>query len=156
MILRPITCKAGIPWVKNVHRRQPNVQGAMWGVCVKVERVTGDEMVGVALVGFPARVWNDRVLCVLRVAVIEGNPNACSMLYGACSRAAKALGAQALVTYTHGDEHGTSLKASGWIDGGMTDGGEHDRESRRRKPAIDALPKRRWWAPWSRIPNEHR
>jgi len=90
------------------------------------------------------------VLCVLRVAAMEGYPNACSMLYGACSRAAKAMGADRLVTYTHGDEHGTSLKASGWIDDGFTDGGEYTRPSRQRKLAIDPHPKRRWLAPWSR------
>ena len=71
------------------------------------------------------------------------------MLYGACSRAARAMGATGLVTYTHLDEHGASLKASNWIYGGNTDGGEHSRPSRPRALAIDPLPKRRWWAPWS-------
>jgi len=38
---------------------------------------------------------------------------------------------------------------AGWIDGGLTDGGEHGREGRQRELAIDPTPKRRWWAPWS-------
>ena len=54
-----------------------------------------------------------------------------------------------LVTYTHLDEPGTSLRAPGWLDDGLTSGGEHDRPSRRRKAAVDPLPKRRWLAPWS-------
>lgn len=145
--VRPITCRAAIPFVESVHRRLPKVQGAMWAVAAVLNN---SAVIGVAIVGHPARVWQDaHVLSVLRVAVIEGHPNACSMLYGACSRAAKAMGATSLVTYTHNDELGTSLKASGWIDAGLTSGGEHSRESRKRKPAVDPTPKRRWFAPWS-------
>jgi hypothetical protein len=119
----------------------------MWAVAVCDE---ADTIVGCAIVGHPARVWNHDTLAVLRVAVMEGYPNACSMLYGACSRAARAMGAENLVTYTHGDEHGASLKAANWIDGGMTTGGEHSRVKRPRKAVVDSSPKRRWWAPWSR------
>jgi hypothetical protein len=143
--LRPWTVKSALPWVRQVHRRLPRVQGAMWAVSVR----RGVEVVGCALVGFPARALNETTLAVLRVAVVEGTPNACSMLYGACSRAARAMGAENLVTYTHGDEHGASLKASNWVDCGMTDGGEHGRPSRQRELAIDPNPKRRWYAPWS-------
>lgn len=148
LYLRPWSVKAALPFVARVHRRLPKVQGAMWAVSV---RKLG-EVVGVALVGHPARLLaeDDATLGVLRVAVLEGNQNACSMLYGACSRAARAMGADDCVTYTHGDEPGTSLKAAGWIDGGLTRGGEHDRPSRQRELAIDATPKRRWWAPWGK------
>lgn len=145
MRLHPITVKAALPFVRAVHRRLPRVQGAMWAVSVRED----SELVGVALVGHPARLLAaDDVLSVLRCAVIEGNRNACSMLYGACSRAAKAMGAVDLVTYTHGDEHGSSLKASGWIYGGTTTGGEWKRAGRKRAPAVDAAPKQRWYAPW--------
>lgn len=146
MRLRPITVKAAIPFVRVVHRRLPKLQGAMWAVSVRDDY----DVVGVALVGAAARLLAARgVLAVLRVAVIEGRHNACSMLYGSCSRAAKAMGAAGLVTYTHGDEHGASLKASGWIDGGLTKGGEWSRDGRQRELAVDSKPKRRWWAPWS-------
>lgn len=144
--LRPWTVKQALPFVARVHRRLPKIQGAMWAVRAMV----GDDTIGVALVARPARAWDDgSTLMVARVAVIEGHPNACSMLYGACSRAARAMGADNLVTYTHGDESGTSLKAAGWIYAGRTDGGEHDRPSRSRKHAVDATPKHRWFAPWS-------
>jgi hypothetical protein len=126
MRLRPCTVKRALPFVRSVHRRLPKVQGAMWAVGLW----SGGELVGVALVGFPAREMNEDTLSVLRVAVREGHQNGCSMLYGACSRAAKAMGADNLVTYTHGDESGVSLKAAGWIDGGLTDGGEWDRPDR--------------------------
>lgn len=145
--VKPWTLKQALPFVRRVHRRLPRVQGGMWAVRVVDET---ERVVGCAIVGFPAReLMDDDVLAVLRVAVLEGHPNACSMLYGACSRAARGMGARSLVTYTHLDEHGSSLKASNWIEGGQTAGGEHSRPSRLRLPAIDPLPKRRWWAPWS-------
>ena len=118
--------------------------------CVSVR--SGTEIVGVALVGWPSQEQTtDEMdhLRVLRVAVKEGYPNACSMLYGAAWRAARAMGVTSMDTHTHLDEHATSLKASGWIDGGLTAGGEHSRVNRPRKAAIDPLPKRRWWAPGS-------
>jgi len=145
MRLRPCTVKRSVPFVREVHRRLPRVQGAMWAVGAWVD----GELIGVALVGHPARELSADTLAVLRVAVLEGHRNACSMLYGACARAARAMGADNLVTYTHEDETGVTLKAAGWIDGGLTDGGEHSRPSRRRAPAVDPRPKRRWWAPWS-------
>ena len=146
LTLRPCTIKRAQAWITGTHRRLPDMQGAMWAVRI----LRGGEMVGVAAVGNPARLLAEEgVLCVLRVAVIEDVPNACSMLYGACSRAARAMGATSLVTYTHLDEPGTSLRAAGWIDGGETAGGEHDRPSRPRQAALFPEPKRRWWAPWS-------
>lgn len=145
--LRPCTVKAALPFVRKVHRRLPRLQGALWAIAV----LDGEQTVGVAVVGHPARLLMMDTLAVLRVAVIEGNANACSMLYGACSRAAKAMGAENLVTYTHEDEHGSSLKAANWIEGGETNGGEWIRESGpQRSLAVDPLPKRRWWAPWSK------
>lgn len=146
--LRPWAVKHAIPFVEKVHRRLPDRQGCMWAV----RCLDGDELVGAALVGRPgARLLatDYATLEVVRVAVIEDRWNACSMLYGACSRAARAMGADNLVTYTHGDEHGASLKAANYIDGGLTYGGEWDRGERQRKLAVDAEPKRRWWAPWS-------
>lgn len=148
LYLRPWTVRQAIPFVAMVHRKLPRVQGGLWAVSVR----EAGRVVGCAIVGHPARTQmeDNAVLCVVRVAVIEGHKNACSMLYGACARAAKSMGADSLVTYTHDYESGVSLKAAGWVDGGMTKGGEHDRATRRRAPAVDASPKRRWWAPWSK------
>jgi hypothetical protein len=70
---------------------------------------------GVAIVGRPvARHFDDGLtLEVLRTAT-DGTPNANSALYGATWRAAKALGYGRLVTYTHQDESGASLRGAGW------------------------------------------
>lgn len=154
LLLRPITVRrsTAIGFVADVHRRLPQVQGAMWGVSV-LDQESG-VVVGVALVGHPSRAQtspSEEHLRVLRVAVREGTPNACSMLYGACWRTARAMGCIRMDTHTHLDEPGTSLIAAGWICGGLTRGGEHSREGRPRKNAIDPNPKRRWWAPGSRL-----
>jgi len=146
--VRPILVAPAKDHVLRTHRRLKRVAGAMWGVgCYE-----GSGLVGVALVGRPtARVWQKPGwLQVIRVAVEEGNRNACSMLYGACARAARAMGTINLWTYIHEEESGVSLRAAGWVkDPKPTDGGEHSREGRPRNPAVDPKPKWRWWAPWS-------
>lgn len=70
---------------------------------------------GVAIVGRPCArgQWDGWTLEVRRVAT-DGTPNACSCLYGASWRAARALGYHRLITYTLSSEPGISLRASGW------------------------------------------
>lgn len=70
---------------------------------------------GVAIVSRPvARSFdNGRTLEVTRCAT-DGHPNAASMLYGACWRAASALGYSRLVTMTQAGETGASLRAAGY------------------------------------------
>jgi hypothetical protein len=87
------------------------------------------------------KAW--RRIVISRVAT-DGHDNACSALYGALSRAAKALGYREAWTYTLPGELGTSLRAAGFEDKGVTSGGEWDRPSRRRKRAVRSEPKRRW------------
>lgn len=150
LTLRPWTVKRShaLAFVADVHRRLPKVQGAMWCVSVRDEL----EIVGVALVGWPSQEQTTREmdhLRVLRCAVKEGYKNACSMLYGAAWRAARAMGVDSMDTFTNLDEPGTSLRAAGWIEDGTTDGGEYDRPSRRRTKQVNAESKRRWWAPGS-------
>lgn len=69
----------------------------------------------VAMVGRPvARHFDDGLtLEVLRVAS-DGTRNANSLLYGACQRAAFALGYQRVITYTQAQEGGASLRAASW------------------------------------------
>lgn len=93
------------------HRHHLPPLSALFAVGVAAD----GEIVGVATVGRPvARMLQDGWTCeVTRVATDE-TPNACSALYGACWRAAKALGWRRLVTYTLKSEPGTSLRAAGW------------------------------------------
>ncbi len=44
----------------------------------------------------------------------DGTANACSMLYGACARAAFALGYRHIITYIQANEPGSSVRAAGF------------------------------------------
>lgn len=128
--------------VKAWHRHLPDVQGGLFAA--KIVDDAGN-VLGCAVAGNPPRVWQGTGrLVISRVAVVEGTPNGCSMLYGALVRAARALGWREVWTYTLPEEPGTSLRAAGFRDMGMTDGGEHSRAKRPRKPAVRPEPKRRW------------
>lgn len=81
---------------------------------------------------------------VLRLCT-DGTPNACSALYGACLRAARALGYQRIITYTLEDEPGTSLRAAGWTFGYRTAGGAWSRAGRPRKASEHEGPKKRYY-----------
>jgi hypothetical protein len=69
----------------------------------------------VAIAGRPvARHFdNGQTLEVTRTAT-DGTFNANSMLYGACTRAAWALGYTRIITYTQAGESGASLRGAGW------------------------------------------
>lgn len=94
------------------HRHNRPVPGAKF--CVGAADDDG-VLRAVAIAGRPvARAYDDGdTIEVVRVAS-DGTRNACSMLYAACARAAFALGYRRLVTYTQGDESGSSLRAAGW------------------------------------------
>lgn len=80
---------------------------------------------GIAIVGRPvARKADDGWTCeVVRVAT-DGTANACSALYGAAWRAAKALGWRRMITYTLPAEGGASLRGAGWRNEGHAGGGD--------------------------------
>jgi hypothetical protein len=139
--IAPCSVKAAIGSVKSWHRHLPKIQGGLFAAqCVD----QNGTCVGVAVFGNPSRVWQDTGRGVITRVATTGAENACSMLYGALCRAAKALGYREAWTYTLPEEPGTSLRAAGFMDMGLTSGGEHDRPSRRRKPAVRPEPKRRW------------
>jgi hypothetical protein len=94
------------------HRHNAPPVGHKFSVGVARDAV----LVGVAIVGRPvSRVIQAEgaTLEVIRTAT-DGSKNANSMLYGACRRAAFALGYDRLITYTQGDETGGSLLAAGY------------------------------------------
>ncbi len=127
-------------FVEQTHRRHGAKQGYKFAIGAQL----GDKLVGVAIVGRPnARLTDDReTLEVTRLAT-DGTPNACSLLYGAAARAAKALGYRLLVTLTGADELGSSVRAAGFTRAGESTGGSWSRPSRSRD-AEDTGPKVRW------------
>lgn len=136
----PMTVKAAHRHVREWHRHLPEFTGALFAVGVH----DGNILVGVGVCANPAQEWQGTGRVLISRVATDGAENACSMVYGALCRAAKALGYREAWTYTLPDEPGTSLRAAGFVDMGMTSGGEHDRPSRRRNPAKHPEPKRRW------------
>jgi len=99
---------------------------------------------GVAVVGRPvARMLDDgSTLEVTRLAT-DGTRNACSMLYAAACREARARGWSKVITYTKSDETGASVRAAGFTQAGIVKGRQWDTPSRRRnqRPVVDRV---RW------------
>lgn len=81
---------------------------------------------GVCVVGRPvARLAGaPRDVCEVTRLATDGTYNACSMLYGAAARVAKAMGYLRIQTYTLPWEGGASLRASGWTLEGQAGGGQ--------------------------------
>lgn len=140
MKIAPCTVKAAMKVVRAWHRKLPELQGGLFAA----QCVAEGECVGVAVAGNPSRAWQGTGRIVISRVATQGHENACSALYGALCRAAKALGYSEAWTYTMPDEPGTSLRAAGFMDMGLTDGGEWDRPSRKRAPAKQPEQKRRW------------
>jgi hypothetical protein len=101
---------------------------------------------GVALVGRPlSRHLDDNwTLEVTRVCT-DGCPNACSFLYGAAWKAARAIGYRRLITYTLPEEGGASLRAVGWEPVEGCGGGSWNRKQRERKSDPLFLVKKTRW-----------
>lgn len=107
----------------------------------------GTTVRGVAIVGRPvARLSDDGWTAEVTRVATDGARNACSLLYAACWRAARALGFRRLITYTLASESGASLRAAGWRTVGEVRGRSWSCESR---PRVDHHPlqdKLRWEA----------
>lgn len=109
--LVPCSIQDAREFVRVHHRHhRPPVSG-LFAVAV----AAGENVVGVAIVGRPvARGNQDGFTAEVTRVATDGSRNACSMLYGASWRAARALGYRRLITYTLATEPGTSLRAAGW------------------------------------------
>lgn len=137
----PISLKDAFVFVNNHHRHHAAPRFGLFAVAV----AASGEVCGVAIVGRPVA----RMLCdgwtaeVVRLAT-DGHRNACSKLYAASWRAARAMGYRRLITYTLQSEPGESLRGAGWRCVGEAGGGSWSRKDR---PRIDKHPtqvKLRW------------
>lgn len=129
--LCPVELREANAYVDRHHRHSTTVVRDKFRVGLR-NSSTGD-LVGVAQVGRPrARMLQDgSTVEILRVCT-SGERNACSALYAACCRAARALGYRRVVTYTLAEEDGASLKASGFTAAHETAGQHWSRPSRPR------------------------
>jgi L-amino acid N-acyltransferase YncA len=137
--LSPITLREARAFVAAHHRHHRPPQGGAFAVAA----ADGDRVVGVAIVGHPvARMLADGYTAEVTRLATDGTRNACSMLYAAAWRAARALGYRRLVTYILATESGTSPRASGWRLVGEAGGGTWDRP-RNGRPRVDTHPTQR-------------
>lgn len=154
--LVPCTVKAASLFVGQHHRHHAPPRGGLFAVAVDrpadiLTAGVASPIVGVAIIGRPvARRLQDGLTAeVTRLCVLEGAAGrmACSMLYAAAWRAARALGYRRLVTYILAEEAGTSLRAAGWHCVGEAGGGSWSRPSRTREDKHPTQTKMRWEAP---------
>jgi hypothetical protein len=137
--LRPIGVREASDAVKRLHRHLPRVVGGLFGTTVFV----GDELVGVAVASKPkARQSRDGFTVEITRVATDGHPNACSRLYAALCRASAAVGVRRVITFTRPDEPGTSLRAAGFVDDGLTREESWDRPKRPRDGGPSQV--RRW------------
>ena len=130
----PMTLAEANAFVEVNHRHHGKVVGHKFSIGLS----DGEKIVGVCVVGRPVSRYLDDgwTLEVTRLCT-DGTRNACSMLYSAAWRAAKAMGYKRLVTYILESENGASLRASGWKCVGQAGG---LRWTGKRRPEVDLYP----------------
>lgn len=108
----PLPLDEANAFVLQHHRHHQKMQGHKFSLGVVDEDGT---IRGVAIVGRPVgRALDDGLTLEVNRVATDGCENACSALYGAAWRAARALGYRQLITYTLESESGASLRGAGW------------------------------------------
>ena len=171
----PITIKAANEFVARLHRHNKPVVGAKFCIGSQIpcdycdakgtifEMMTstrdpcpkcsgGVRLVGIAIVGRPvAPKLDDGFTAEITRCCTDGTKNAASMLYGACRKAARAMGYDRIFTYTLPEEGGASLRAAGFKldkdDAGGSAKMWHNRDGRKVEPVGNDLLGGKWrWA----------
>ena len=139
--LTPISFAEANDFVDRLHRNHKPVIGCKF--CIAVSQ--NEKVVGVAIIGRPvARHLDNGWTLEVNRCCTDGTRNACSILYGAAWRAAKAMGYKKLVTYTLQHEGGSSLRGVGWKCVGEAGGGNWNVKSRPRIDTEHQQQKLRW------------
>lgn len=134
LTLQPLTLREAAAFVLTHHRHHAPPQGGLFAVGCSLDGV----VVGAAIIGRPvARMNDDGWTAEVTRCTTTGAKNACSMLYRAAWRAARALGYRRLITYTLASESGVSLKACAFSCIGERGGGSWSRKGR---PRVDSHP----------------
>lgn len=110
--LVPVGRDLAFAFVDTHHRHHGRPQGYRFAVGV----ADGERFCGVAIAGHTtSRGLDDGATLEVTRVCSDGTLHVCSMLYGACWRAARALGYTRAVSYTQDGESGASLRAAGWL-----------------------------------------
>ena len=132
MRVTPITLSEAHAFVTVTHRTHSRAVGGKFAIAVSDD--AGDVR-GVIIVGRPvARNSDNGWTAEVTRCCTDGTRNACSMLYRAAWRAARAMGYRRLITYTLPHEGGASLRGAGFTLVGERGGGSWSTKSR---PRID-------------------
>lgn len=130
----PVSLAEANAFVAQHHRHHKPVVGHKFSIGCTAD----GRLVGVAIVGRPVSRYLDNGLTLeVNRLCTDGTKNACSMLYAAAWRAARAMGYQKIITYTLDTENGASLRAAGWTCAGLAGG---KRWTGSRRPAADLYP----------------
>lgn len=141
MNIAPITFREASAYINQYHRHHNATVGCKF--CISVVDDDG-QLHGVAVCGRPvSRMLDNGFTLEINRVCTDGTRNACSMLYGACCRIAKAMGYKRVITYILESENGASLKVSNFVCEGEA-GGTHWTGSRNRGQGIPAEMKRRY------------
>lgn len=137
LTLKPVSLADANAFVALHHRHHKPVRSHKYSLgCFQ-----GGQLVGVAITGRPvSRYLDDGLTLEVNRLCTDGTRNACSFLYGAAARAAKAMGYQKIITYILDTEDGGSLRAAGWTCAGLAGGNEW---TGRRKPSEPLYPAQR-------------
>lgn len=133
----PMTLREANAFVEQNHRHHGPVVGHKFSIGIS----DGEKIVGVAIVGRPvSRHLDDGWTLEVNRLCTDGSRNACSALYAAAWRAARAMGYKRLVTYILESETGTSLRAAGWKCVGQAGGLRNmNRDGRGQEDADDLM-----------------
>ena len=145
LALTPISLREANAFVERNHRHHKGVTGHKFSIgCTR-----DGELVGVAIMGRPvSRYLDDGLTLEVNRLCTTGAENACSMLYGAAVRAARAMGYKKVITYILDSECGVSLKASGFVCEGPAGGVEW---TGRRRPRDSGQYPRQMKTRWVKI-----
>lgn len=123
--LVPLGLREARAFVAAHHRHNEPPRGHKFSIGLRDSATA--ELVGVVIAGRPvARGADDGWTIELVRLTTLGSRNACSRLYAAACRAAAAMGYRRAITYTLEEESGSSLRAAGFVEDGLTAGGEWD------------------------------
>lgn len=141
MEIRPITFRTASAYINEHHRHHSATAGCKF--CIGV--FDDDRMCGVAVCGRPvSRHLDDGLTCEINRVCTDGTRNACSMLYGASCRIAKAMGYKKVITYTLESENGASLRASNFKYDGIAGGKMWTGKRSGRDNGVPQEMKKRW------------
>lgn len=132
--LTPLSLTDANAFVALHHRHHKPVVGHKFSIgCL-----SDGQLVGAAIVGRPVSRYLDNGLTLeVNRLCTDGTKNACSFLYAAAWRAARAMGYRKIITYILDTESGASLRAAGWTCAGLAGG---KRWTGSRRPAVDLYP----------------